>query len=245
MDSDNSPSCHRRLALRIGRCYRSPHGTDVCRHSDAFKATRALDWSLVLVNQGIKAPIEPASSRNQLASWTDMIRKGHPGHPPIQNGKPWAGLAASHCRGRRLIFDWHNLAWFPSAGRHFLFQQGATPILTEAGVMDRQAVLVGQWWRLLRRHPPATGSSGIQPDGGVLLAAALGGFGSGSGCSQPTWRGRLGIWPGCFSTRDICLGASGMIFGARPPQRQMIGLSGWLTARQLAIQASWADSCCC
>src|SRR5947208_1983219 len=102
---------------------------------------QALDWSLVLVSQGIETTIEPASEEEGwrlLVSGQDCQRalqalrqyKAENRAPVWRQELPWKGL----------IFDWRNLAWFLVLAVIFVFDETRSSYLTKAGMMDRQAV---------------------------------------------------------------------------------------------------------
>src|SRR5205085_5182165 len=122
---------------------------------------------------------------------------------------PWKGL----------IFDWRNLAWFLVLAVIFVFDETRSSYLTKAGMMDRQAVWAGQWWRLftavtLHRdlsHLVSNVTAGI-----LLLGLAMGSFGSGIGLLAAYLSGVIGNLAGLFvySGAHHSVGASGMIFGA-------------------------------
>src|SRR5437764_1482533 len=110
---------------------------------------QALDWSLVLVSQGIESTIERDIEDGRWQLIVDA-RDSQRAIQALRQYKlenreavwrhtlPWTGL----------IFDWRNIAWFTLVAGIFLLQQRPSSTLVSAGMMDRQAVLAGQWWRL-------------------------------------------------------------------------------------------------
>lgn len=205
---------------------------------------QALDWSLVLASQGIECTIERAVEEggwrlvvdgNECQRAIQAIRqyKLENRLPVWRQELPWTGL----------IFDWRNLAWFLLLGVIFLLGQTRYPHLAEAGMMDRQAVWSGQWWRLftavtLHRDLAHLASNAMV--GILLLGLAMGSFGSGLGLLAAYLAGAAGNLAGLvlYSGRHYSLGASGMIFGALGLlSGQMIGLlRAGLTVRQLALR---------
>jgi membrane associated rhomboid family serine protease len=129
-------------------------------------------------------------------------------------------------------------------GLIFLLDQNQDSYLTRAGMMDRQAVWAGQWWRVftavtLHRdiaHLASNVTAGI-----VLLGLAMGSFGSGVGLLAAYLAGVGGNVVGLFlyTGRHLSLGASGMVFGALGLlSGQMAGLlRAGLTPRQLTVRS--------
>src|SRR5262249_32070949 len=110
---------------------------------------QALDWSLVLVSQGIENTIEyEAEERGwrllvdgndvQRALQTIRQYKVENRPPSWRHTLPWTGL----------IYDWRSVAWFVLLTVIFALGQSQYPSLTAAGMMNRDAVWSGQWWRL-------------------------------------------------------------------------------------------------
>jgi len=205
---------------------------------------QALDWSLVLVSQGIESTIEPASegpgwqlvlAQSDCQRAIQAIRqyKVENRTPLWQQTVPWTGL----------IFDWRGLAW--CAFLLVLFAYGEShPHLVKAGLMDRQAVWSGEWWRLFTavtlhrdlHHLVSNLVAGV-----LLLGLAMGAFGSGIGLLAAYLAGVGGNLAGLFlhTGEYHSLGASGMIFGALGLlSGQMFGLPGSavVTARQIMIR---------
>ena len=205
---------------------------------------QALDWSLVLVSQGIESTIEPvpetdrwqlivAGSQSQRA--IQVLRQYR-----VENPSPaWR----QHLDWNGLIFDWRNVAWFLLLALIFALDASHHLTLTKAGVMDSQAVWSGQWWRLftavtLHRDLPHLASN--LTVGILLLGLAMGSFGSGMGLLAAYLAGVGGNVAGLFlyAGRHMSLGASGMVFGALGLlSGQTIGLLlGGLSSRGLAAR---------
>ncbi len=205
---------------------------------------QALDWSLVLVSQGIQSTIE---SDPEKEGWR-LIVDSHESQQairalrqyklentaPIWRRKvPWTGL----------MFDWRSVACLLLLVVIFVLSETRYSYLRPAGWMDNQAVWSGQWWRpftavTLHRDIPHLVSN--LTAGILLLGLAMGSFGSGIGLLAAFLAGVAGNLAGMFlyTGAHRSLGASGMIFGALGLLTgQMAGLlHDGLTGRQLAFR---------
>jgi|YelNatPaOPRAMG01_1025707.scaffolds.fasta_scaffold05520_9 membrane associated rhomboid family serine protease len=181
---------------------------------------QAMDWSLVLVSQGIETFLDydPARGGWQLrvpssdqARALEAIRlyrlenRRRLWQQPVR----WAGL----------IFDWRSLGWFMWLIALFALCEGPLPQLRAAGLMDNRLVDQGQWWRLFTAvtlhgnlpHLASNVSIGI-----LLLGLAMGSLGSGWGLLGAFLAGGLGNLTGWLFHHGHyrSLGASGMVMGA-------------------------------
>lgn len=206
---------------------------------------QALDWSLVLVSQGIESTIEPAAAEggwhlvvdgndSQRAFQTLRQYKAENGTPAWRQTLPWTGL----------VFDWRSLAWVVLLAAIFILQETPNSTLTHAGMMDSQAVRSGQWWRLFTAvtiHRDIAHLAANLTTGFLLLGLALGSFGSGVGLLAAYLAGTAGNLAGLllYGGEHHSLGASGMIFGALGLiSGQMAGLlRAGFNARQVAIRS--------
>ena len=179
---------------------------------------QAMDWSLVLVSQGIESVIEPPEDGNWhlLIAGDDAERAFKALRQyrlenrawPWRHSLPWP---ETH-------FDWLSLGW---AGLLvFLHWAGSVqPALYDKGVMASQAVHAGEWWRVLTAitlHADLAHLAGNLSIGVVLLGLAMGRYGTGTGLLAAYVAGVCGniasLW---LSTRPFQgLGASGMVMGA-------------------------------
>lgn len=205
---------------------------------------QAMDWSLVLISEGIDAVIErdPETFVWRLLVQApdypramDVIRKYRAENRPqlFQQQLPWSGL----------IFDWRCLV--PIAIFVFLFAVEATGrgALSQAGMMHNQSVHAGQWWRLLTAvtlhgdmaHLTANATTGL-----ILIGLAMGIYGGGTGLFASFLAGVGGNIAGLlvYPESHRGLGASGMIMGALGllAAQWIALLKHGLTPRQLAIR---------
>jgi membrane associated rhomboid family serine protease len=181
---------------------------------------QAMDWSLVLVSQGIEATIErdPEADLWRLVvdapDYTKALRtlrqyRVENRHQVWRQQLPWTGL----------VFDWRSV--LPLAFIVFLFAVEATGRgdLRAAGMMDNKAVHAGQWWRLFTAvtlhgdmaHLVANVTTGL-----LLLGLAMGAVGPGIGLLATFLAGAGGNLAGLlfYSEAHRGLGASGMVMGA-------------------------------
>ena len=175
-----------------------------------------MDWSLVLISQGITSEIEQDQANS---TWGLLVM-------PEDYLKATSAIQQYRLENRRwwrhkvfhpgLLFDWGSLAWVVLL---ILFYWGDVRAgLRGVGIMDNAAVAAGQWWRLftavwLHRdlaHLAANASVGL-----LLLGLSMGRVGTGPGLLMAYLAGAGGnAIAMIFSSRtSISLGASGMVMG--------------------------------
>lgn len=181
---------------------------------------QAMDWSLVLVSQGIESSIEPPDEQHgwrllvppvelRRALWTiHQYRTENQPRPWLQT-LPWTGL----------VFDGRSLLWGLLLASFFVLSETRLPGLRAAGVMDNAAVWSGEWWRLFTAvclHGDAAHLVANATTGFVLLGLAMGGFGPGLGLLGSFLAGAGGNLAGLlvYPPQHRGLGASGMVLGA-------------------------------
>lgn len=180
----------------------------------------AMDWSLVLVSQGIETSIQrdPETRRWHLAvRGLDSPRaEAAIRQYRIENQRrfwrkdlPWTGL----------IFDWRCLVWFLFLIQLFALGESPMSHLKSAGIMDSKAVWQGEWWRLFTAvalHADLAHLISNVTTGLLLVGLAMGSFGPGFGLLAAYLAGAGANLAGLFlhSTNHRGLGASGMIMGA-------------------------------
>jgi rhomboid protease GluP len=177
-----------------------------------------MDWSLVLVSQGIETTIDQAedgSGWGLLVAAPDygtairVIRQYH-----LENrGWPWQQQVFRP----GFLFDWGALAWVLLAGMFFWLSTSTD--LKTAGTMDGAAVAHGQWWRLFTAiwlhadlaHLATNASIGL-----ILLGLTMGRYGTGVGLLAAYLTGAGGnLLAGLLSLQTHrSLGASGMVMGS-------------------------------
>jgi rhomboid protease GluP len=205
---------------------------------------QAMDWSLVLVSQGIQTTIE----RHPDTSVWGLVVQGpdYPGavqaiqqyaaenrRPSWQQELPWTGL----------IFDWRSALWLFFLIFLYAVEATGRGSLSEIGMMNNLAVQSGEWWRLFTAvtlhgdlaHLAANVSTGF-----LLLGLAMGAFGPGIALLASFLAGVGGNLAGYLIYPSVHrgLGASGMVMGALGLlAAQSLALSRrGLTPRQLAAR---------
>jgi rhomboid protease GluP len=176
-----------------------------------------MDWSLVLISQGIQTIIHHSDE----GGWSLMVasRDLTPAVRVLRQYRlentrwPWRQTLFD----RDLLFDWGCLGWVLLIGVFFWISENAADLRT-AGMMDRLAVTTGEWWRLFTAvllhadlgHFAANASIGL-----VLLGLAMGRYGTGVGLLAAFVAGVGGnvATLTLYSGEHRSLGASGMVMG--------------------------------
>ncbi|MCX6926789.1 MAG: rhomboid family intramembrane serine protease [Verrucomicrobia bacterium] len=179
---------------------------------------QAMDWSLVLVSQGIESTIEePAEGTGWgmvVASpdYTNALRTLR--QYRLENrGWPWQQAVFK----QGFLFDWGSLAWALLAC--LFFWLSAHTSLQSAGLMDSTAVAHGQWWRLFTAmwlHADLAHLATNATLGLVLLGLTMGRYGTGVGLLAAYLAGAGGnLVAGLITMQPHhSLGASGMVMGS-------------------------------
>lgn len=178
-----------------------------------------MDWSLVLISQGIETTIvfaeEPPSwellvAPQDYSRALDAIRQYR-----LENrGWPWRQELFTS----GVLFDAGSLAW-AFLVIAFYWVDCAQPQLSASGIMDGDAVSNGQWWRLFTAiflHADVAHLATNAAFGILLLGLAMGGYGTGVGLLAAFLADALGNAAAWLlgQAPHRSLGASGMIMGA-------------------------------
>jgi membrane associated rhomboid family serine protease len=205
---------------------------------------QAMDWSLVLVSQGIEATVERDSETGRWQLVIDApdypramqairLYRTENRHQLWRHQLPWTGL----------VFDWRSVV--PLAVIALLFAVDATgrADLQRAGVMDNNAVHAGQWWRLctaVTLHGDLAHLTANLTTGLLLMGLAMGAMGPGLGLLASFLAGVGGNLVGLLFYADTHrgLGASGMVMGALGllAAQWLALLRHGLTPRQLVVR---------
>ena len=180
---------------------------------------QAMDWSLVLVSQGIESAIEYAEdgmgwgllvATEDYQSALNSIRQYR-----LENrGWPWQ----REIFAQGFLFDTGSLVW-GIVMVLFFWLSTVRAGFVDAGVMDGHAVAQGEWWRLFTAvllHADLAHLATNVTFGIVLVGLAMGRYGTGVGLLAAYLTGaggNLASWL-LSDGPHRGLGASGMIMGA-------------------------------
>ena len=167
-----------------------------------------MDWSLVLVSQGIEATIEKAEHGFELIvpavnydAALDAIQK----YRAENRSWPWRHVVFRE----GLVFDWASVSWvILIAVFHWI--NSRTDLVT-AGMMDSSAVVKGQWWRLFTAvwlHGDIGHIATNAVIGFILLGLAMGRFGIGAALAGGSLNGalvRVGMTDALARSREAAL----------------------------------------
>jgi rhomboid protease GluP len=181
---------------------------------------QAMDWSLVLVSQGIENTIErsPETQQWQLSvprvEYQRAIHAIKQYHVENKRGAwvreiPWSGL----------LFDWRAAAWALIVIAIFFVNETGGNALQKAGVMSNALVAKGEWWRLFTAvtlHGDVGHLAVNVTTGFLLVGLAMGAYGAGVGLLAAYLAGVGGNLAGLFfyGASHQSLGASGVVLGA-------------------------------
>lgn len=179
---------------------------------------QAMDWSLVLLSQGIETVIDFENE----TGWGLVLNEA-------ENERALAILAQYRAENRHwpwrrsfssegVLFDYGSFGWALLVCFFFWIQTRSGANFEEAGLMDAVAVSHGEWWRLFTAvflhanlgHLAMNVSIGL-----ALLGLTMGSYGTGIGLLAAYLTGAAGnvaTWL-VFSSGHRSLGASGMVMG--------------------------------
>jgi membrane associated rhomboid family serine protease len=177
-----------------------------------------MDWSLVLVSQGIETTInfgdesgwELTVPEQEYQRAQDILRQYR-----LEN-RNWPWRLRISRQGE--FFDWASVGWVALVSFFFLIQNHSPGGFRAAGLMDAEAVSRGEWWRLFTAiflhadigHLAMNASIGL-----VLLGLTMGNLGTGVGLLAAYLAGVGGnvtTWL-VYGQGHRSLGASGMVMG--------------------------------
>ena len=176
-----------------------------------------MDWSLVLLSQGIESVIDQPS---EGAGWGLIVAADNyetalatiRQYQVENRGWPWQQTVLKP----GVVFDWASLAWVAIVG--FFYWLSIKTNLESAGIMDSSLVSHGEWWRLFTAiwlHADVAHLATNATIGFVLLGAAMGRCGTGVGVLAAYvagFGGNMASWL-IAAGPHRSLGASGMVMG--------------------------------
>jgi len=178
----------------------------------------AMDWSLVLISQGIESTVERPEEgvgwRLEVASADyEPALKAIRLYRAENRGWRWGQAVLQP----GMLFDWVSIAWATLlCGLYWL--NDARIDLRTPGVFDTAALARGEWWRLFTPiwlHADLSHLASNAMFGFVLLGLTMGRYGTGAGLLAAYLAGVGGnLFTWIFSTQPhLGLGASGMVMG--------------------------------
>ncbi len=177
---------------------------------------QAMDWSLVLISQGIGTEIHQDQANSAYGLLVSPEDYSKAVCAIRQYRKENLGWWRREFFRPGLLFDWGSLAWVILVCL-FYWVDAATD-LRAVGMMDNTAVASGQWWRLFTAvwlhgdlaHLSANASLGL-----ILLGLTMGSIGTGPGLLAAYLSGVGGnAIAFLVSARALTsLGASGVVMG--------------------------------
>jgi membrane associated rhomboid family serine protease len=177
---------------------------------------QAMDWSLVLVSQGIETTIEQNDSRWELlVGVLDYEHAIASIREYRRENRHWSWQRQVFHGG--LVFDWASLSWVILV---LFFSSLQVPYdLESRGILSSVSVAHGQWWRVFTAiwlhadwgHLAANAAFGL-----VLLGLTMGRFGTGLGLLSAYLAGAIANAAECLLADEFrrSLGASGMVMGS-------------------------------
>jgi rhomboid protease GluP len=177
----------------------------------------AMDWSLVLISQGIESTVAEVDGR-----W--IVSVSPPQHHAASEAIQLFRSENRHWKLRRellrpgLFFDWVAGVWVVLICA-FYFLSVTRINLRPLGVVDTRAVSHGEWWRLFTAiwlHADLAHLASNASFGFLLLGLAMARFGPGVALAAAYLAGAGGnvlSWL-CATQPHLGLGASGMVMGS-------------------------------
>jgi rhomboid protease GluP len=179
---------------------------------------QAMDWSLVLVSQGIESTIvqpEGGAGWGLLVSGQDYADALRTLRQYRLENRAWPWQQPVFKPG--FLFDWGSLAWALLACLFYWLSTRAG--LQAAGLMDGAAVAHGQWWRLFTAiwlHADLAHLATNSTLGLLLLGLAMGRYGTGIGLLAAYLAGAGGNLVAALISLQPhrSLGASGLVMSS-------------------------------
>ncbi len=177
-----------------------------------------MDWSLVLISQGIETTIDCGEDHGWglIVAGQDHDRAvGILKQYRLENRHwPWR----QKIRPQGILFDWASLGWVLVVSVFYWIQTHTNSDFRDSGLMDAVAVSHGEWWRLFTAvflHADLGHFAMNAAIGFFLLGLTMGSFGTGLGLLAAYLAGaggNLATWL-IYSGGHRSLGASGMVMG--------------------------------
>jgi membrane associated rhomboid family serine protease len=184
----------------------------------AHSRRQAMDWSLVLISQGVETTIDFAeeSGWGLIVSGEEHERALAVLQQYQAENRHWPWRQKISPKG--VLFDWGSTGWVLLIALFYGIQTHASVDFRDAGLMDAIAVSHGEWWRLFTAvflHADLGHFAMNAAFGFLLLGLTMGAFGTGFGLLTAYLAGvggNLATWL-VYSEGHRNLGASGMVMG--------------------------------
>lgn len=181
---------------------------------------QAMDWSLVLISQGIPAVI---AHSDDPPGWTLRINRGDLGAAVTAlrqyhlENRGWSWR--SPLPGTGTLFHWGSAFWGLFLGFFYGADAWSGHALRRAGMFDPAAVQAGEWWRFftaISLHANVAHLAANMTTGFLLLGLAMARYGAGAALVAAFLAGALGNAGGflLYEYPYQSVGASGMVLGA-------------------------------
>lgn len=180
---------------------------------------QAMDWSLVLLSQGIEATVlSPAGDEGWMleVSGQEMERalKTLRLYRIENRGWPWREVLPNG----EAYFSWGCIAW-AAVMILFYWLSVQFPAIENSGVMNSAKVSGGQWWRIftaMTLHADMAHLAENLSLGIVLVGLTMGVYGTGTGLFAAYLAGAMGNLASLALNAHpfVGLGSSGMVMGA-------------------------------
>lgn len=200
---------------------------------------QAMDWSLVLVSQGIESVIEhdPESGRWQIVvNPADVSRAVNAIRLyTLENRQRRWQLAVP---GTGLLFDWRCLACLLFFVLVFAFEATGRGNLRAAGALDPDRVRAGEWWRAFTAvtlHADTAHLVANVTTGALMLGLVFGAYGPGVGMLGSYLAGVLAFAAEVFLVPQDSLGPPGVEIRILGASGMVLGGLGLLTAQWFAL----------
>jgi len=190
---------------------------------------KAMDWSLVLVSQGIESTVQHDA---EFGRWQLVVSPADVSRAvnalrlyTLENRRRRWQLAVP---GTGLLFDWRCVVCLLFFVMVFAFEATGRADLRRAGVLDPELVRAGQWWRVFTAvtlHADVSHLVANVTTGVLILGLVFGTYGPGLGMLGSYLAGVLAFLGELYFVPRQSLGASGMVLGAL----------GLLTAQWVAL----------
>lgn len=180
---------------------------------------QALDWSLVLISQGIENLL---AQRADDGAWTLEVAPGdwqRASESIAAYERENATVWRQELKWPGLLFDARAIFWFAALVLLHWFSAISPQNLEALGVMNRSAVLHGEWWRIITAttlHGDVAHLASNVVIGIVFLGLAMGCFGAGVALLLSLLGGVLGNVASLLLHNDPfrSLGASGVVMAS-------------------------------